>query len=103
MAPGGIGTAGSVAGALAPSYVVEAASKTQAEPPKARPPDPGGWLPNWRHVSISFVAGALVATLVGLQWREWQRRQQAAAAAERFAPPAAVEHQPSDGSFRAQG
>jgi predicted negative regulator of RcsB-dependent stress response len=86
---------------------VKAVTGTQnvAAPPAAKaPPDPGNWLPNWRHVTISFVAGALVATLINLQWREWQRRQQAAATAERYQqPPAAVKHQPSDGSFHSQG
>jgi hypothetical protein len=93
LTPGGVGTAGAAAGALAPAQVVEVASKTQAPPPKPPPSDTGNWLPNWRHVSVSFVAGALVATLVSLQWREWQRRQQAAAAA--------VENRPSDSSIRA--
>ncbi len=31
----------------------------------------------WRHVTIGFVSGALVAALVGLQWFEWRRRRQA--------------------------
>jgi tetratricopeptide (TPR) repeat protein len=112
MTPPGIGPASALAGSLAPSYVMEAASRSQGgAPPQSQqsssPAAAGGWLPNWTHVTVSFVAGALVATLAGLQWREWQRRQQAnaaaLAAAERLAPPAVVEHQPSDGSFRPQG
>jgi hypothetical protein len=31
------------------------------------------WLPNWQTATVSFVAGVLVAVLVGLQWREWRR------------------------------
>lgn len=35
---------------------------------------------NLRHVSISFGFGFLVAVLCGLQWSEWRRRRQVAAA-----------------------
>jgi hypothetical protein len=45
-------------------------------------------LPNWRHMTVAFVSGALVAALVGLQWVEWRRRRQAATAPEAPAPTA---------------
>jgi hypothetical protein len=32
---------------------------------------------SWRHLGVSFGFGALAATLLGLQWREWQRRRAA--------------------------
>jgi hypothetical protein len=36
----------------------------------------------WRHLAVSFGFGALATMLVGLQWREWQRRR-----ARRLAEP----------------
>jgi hypothetical protein len=105
--PAGVGPASAAAGSAAPPIFAEAVARTQGGAPQesssAAPAAPGSWLPNWTHVTVSFVAGALVAALAGLQWREWQRRQQAAAAAERLTPAAAGEHRPSDGSFRPQG
>lgn len=32
-------------------------------------------MPNWRHIGASFGFGAAATALIGLQWREWQRRR----------------------------
>jgi hypothetical protein len=51
-------------------------------------------LPDWRMITIGFVAGVLVTTLVGLQLREWRRR-----AAQPAQPPApAEEAAPTEGA-----
>lgn len=45
--------------------------------PPAAPPAKGDWLPDWRQISVSFVAGMVVATLLSMQFREYRRRRQA--------------------------
>lgn len=42
------------------------------------PPSRGAWLPDWRPLVVGFVAGAVVALVARLQWREWQRGRQPA-------------------------
>jgi hypothetical protein len=39
-------------------------------------PSSSGWSPEWRQIAVSFVAGAVVATLLSLQFRELRRRRQ---------------------------
>jgi hypothetical protein len=47
-----------------------------APEPEERPPQAA--LPfDWRHVTVGFASGFLVAALLGLQWQEWRRRRQA--------------------------
>jgi tetratricopeptide (TPR) repeat protein len=63
-------------------------------------PPRGDWLPDWRTIAVSFVAGVLVAWLVGLQWREWGRRRKTTAVtpngvANSFASPANKNPDPS--------
>jgi tetratricopeptide (TPR) repeat protein len=42
----------------------------------AAPPASTGWTPEWRQIAVSFVVGAVVATLLSLQLREIRRRKQ---------------------------
>jgi tetratricopeptide (TPR) repeat protein len=42
--------------------------------PGDQPPSVVSPLPDWKMVTVGFVAGVVVATLAGLQWREWRRR-----------------------------
>jgi hypothetical protein len=46
--------------------------------PDSTPPPPAkaGWAPDWRQIVVSFVAGAVVATLLSMQFREFRRRKQ---------------------------
>jgi tetratricopeptide (TPR) repeat protein len=49
------------------------AFKIQAPEP---PPAEAAPMPfNWRHLAVSFAFGAVATMLIGLQWREWQRRR----------------------------
>src|SRR5262249_16262238 len=41
----------------------------------APPPPPSGWTPEWRQISVSFVAGVIVAALLSLQLREIRKRK----------------------------
>jgi hypothetical protein len=52
----------------------------EAQPTASPPPS---WLPNWRHIGVGFVAGAAVALLAQMQWRESRRRRQALASSDR--------------------
>lgn len=49
-------------------------------PPVAPPTEPaappaGTSLPDWRHLTVSFITGIVVAVLAVLQWQQWRRRQ----------------------------
>jgi tetratricopeptide (TPR) repeat protein len=82
LEPPGIGAAATETGPALWWYF-DWRKKNQTQPVAPPPePDPGAnlpanWLPDLRTVVVSFVAGALVAVLVGLQWSEWRRRAQA--------------------------
>jgi hypothetical protein len=79
----------------------------QRPPPNLAPDSPGvspNVLPNWKHVTVGFLAGGLVAFLLGLQWQEWTRRRRTTTP---IAPPPIPEgseagwasgQQPSDSS-----
>lgn len=82
--PAGIGTAGDVVLACAPSRLMELQQKAQqmgAIPPGGgvqtgggAPPAGLAALPDWRQLAVGFAVGVAIAVLVGLQWREWRRR-----------------------------
>jgi hypothetical protein len=87
MAPrGGVLPAG--VGPLAYEGALQAPLYWQQHPPTPLPPEdeaavpPRPWLPDWRHLAVGFVAGAVVAWLVGHQVRELRRRRQAVAEAQ---------------------
>jgi tetratricopeptide (TPR) repeat protein len=63
-----------------PAQEVDAAPLDTAAPP---PPASNGWTPEWRQIAVSFVAGAVVATLLSLQLREMRKRKQDVQAASR--------------------
>lgn len=99
LAPGAAGPAGQAAAAWALVVELPELKKRMAQPvlpPGFRPPTDqpataeGYTLQSpemaftWRHLGVSFAFGALAATLLGLQWREWQRRR----AARQLAEPA---------------
>lgn len=46
-------------------------------PAPAPQPAKVDWLPDWRTLLVGFVTGALVALLLQMQWREFQRRRRA--------------------------
>lgn len=52
-------------------------------PPAPAPSVRPDWLPDWRHLAVGFIAGAIVMLLVQLQWRESRRRRQGVVAAPR--------------------
>jgi tetratricopeptide (TPR) repeat protein len=54
-------------------------SSPAAPESSASPPAPSGWVPDWRGMGVSFVAGVVVALLGALQWQQWRRRRQPAA------------------------
>jgi hypothetical protein len=43
-------------------------------------------LPDWRHITVSFLTGIVVAVLAALQWRQWRRPRRGAVP---IGPPAA--------------
>ena len=80
LPPIGVGAIAQQVGAAAP---MELARRIAPGPPvaPADTPDvsPSGTardLPfNWRHVTVGFAFGFLVAALVGFQWQEWRKRR----------------------------
>jgi hypothetical protein len=54
---------------------LRAQSQTPEETPAAQSPR-APWMPDWRQITVSFVAGAVVATLLSMQLRELRRRRQ---------------------------
>jgi len=55
-----------------------AENERKIEPTASEPK--GQWLPDWRQIIVSFLAGALFATLIHYQVRELRRRRGMAAA-----------------------
>src|SRR5262249_23162579 len=88
LAPGGAGAVAYRLSTLAPMVVAPKLDQPQL-PPTNQGPTPEGVLSgpalsppfNWRHAGISFVFGALVALLLGLQIQQWRRRRRGAATA----------------------
>jgi tetratricopeptide (TPR) repeat protein len=103
------GLVGQEVAAWAPVELIPALSTTppapNVSPPEPQPPSSG--LPDWRHVTIGFASGFVVAALLGLQWQEWKRRRQAAAAfaagAEGGSPPEAPADPGNAGLLRPGG
>ncbi len=63
---------------LALGVVSESQNETPAvdsSAPASAPPAPANWLPDWKTLGVGFLTGFFTATLVGLQVREWRRRQ----------------------------
>jgi hypothetical protein len=77
LSPPGVGALAQEAASLAPIAFAVAESRPPPAPPEPEPVTPQSGLPDWRHVTVGFVSGALVAALAGLQWQEWRRRRQA--------------------------
>jgi tetratricopeptide (TPR) repeat protein len=50
-------------------------SPAPSSAPAPLPTAPASWLPDLRHVVVSFAAGAIVAFLIGQQWRQAGRRR----------------------------
>ncbi len=50
--------------------------REQKNPPPATTPA-GIWLPDWRHITVGFVTGVVVAVLGVLQWQQWRRSRRA--------------------------
>jgi tetratricopeptide (TPR) repeat protein len=86
LAPGGAGAAAYQVSTLAPMVAAPEADKPPP-PPGNQGAIPDGFLSpppvpfNWRHAGISFVFGALVAVLLGLQIQQWRRYRRAAVTA----------------------
>jgi tetratricopeptide (TPR) repeat protein len=66
-----------------------AASAFAGMPPDSMPaPEPrvvtpaAALLPDWRHITVSFVTGAIVAVLAALQWQQWRRPRRNLATAQ---------------------
>jgi hypothetical protein len=63
---------------LALAVVAESQNETpsvDSSAPASAPPAPSNWLPDWKTLGVGFLTGFFTATLVGLQVREWRRRQ----------------------------
>jgi hypothetical protein len=53
------------------------APSVSSEPSAPAPQEPSRpWTPEWRQIAVSFVAGAVIATLLSLQLRELRKRRQ---------------------------
>jgi tetratricopeptide (TPR) repeat protein len=78
LAPGGAGAVAYQLSSLAPMVVAPQLDQPP-QPPSNQGPVPEGLLSgspppfNWRQAGISFVFGALVAVLLGLQIQQWRR------------------------------
>jgi len=91
-----IGAAANEIGGLAAStefsiLSVEPAPSQTSETKGAEAPRSGPALPDWRHLTVSFFTGVVVAVLGVLQWQQWRRHRRVAStlqtsAAEHFAP-----------------
>lgn len=62
-----------------------------SDAPEAEPPRSGMALPDWRQLTVSFLAGAVVALLGVFQWQQWRRHRRMdstlpARTSEHFAP-----------------
>jgi tetratricopeptide (TPR) repeat protein len=68
---------GAAANETAWAAAYELAAQPPTPPPAPAPPAPaaGDALPDWRHVTVSFLAGAVAAVLGALQWQQWRRRR----------------------------
>jgi hypothetical protein len=60
---------------VVPSTVAGRPSEPPPNSPTAPSTSSGMWLPDWRTVLVSFVAGMFFMGVVLLQWREWSRRR----------------------------
>jgi hypothetical protein len=63
------------AGRGAGFFLVSRGQEQEEKPPQPPPTPPAGGLPDWRQVTVGFIAGALVATLAVLQVRELRRKK----------------------------
>jgi hypothetical protein len=82
LAPPGVGTFAFRAGAVAPFLLGHMEESPPVGPMgpaggTAVPPPPPQIAFNWRHVTVGFAFGFLVAALLGFQWQEWRRRRMA--------------------------
>src|SRR5262249_47428321 len=81
LAPPGVGAAAQAVGRVAPRGGGGLRERPPVPPPGPMTdpnaqPTSGRELPfNWRHTLVSFVAGFLVAALIGFQWQEMRRRR----------------------------
>jgi hypothetical protein len=78
FAPPVVGAVAYAAGCAAMVPAVIESSNPPITPfdPPAGEPGPAAPVFNFRHVTIGFGFGFLVAALCGLQWQEWRRRRQ---------------------------
>jgi len=56
-----------------PNFPTDVAAASPASNPS---PSAGTWTPEWRQISVSFVAGVIVALLLSMQLREMRKRKQ---------------------------
>jgi hypothetical protein len=96
----GIGTIADGAGMAAPVLLAQMVEKPPIGPAgdfgSVQVPPPPPQMPfNWRHVTVGFAFGFLVAALLGFQWQEWRRRRSLAASEAEEAASAPV--RPGDG------
>jgi tetratricopeptide (TPR) repeat protein len=76
LAPPGVGPLALEAGfSASPTVIPPLLKKSPGLPPESAPPSPSGISFDWRHVTVGFLTGCVVAVLVGLQWQEWRRRR----------------------------
>jgi tetratricopeptide (TPR) repeat protein len=96
--PGGIGPSlTAVAPPLLAPYVDR--GPIAPEPDSESPPPEKTISLGWQHVGIGFLAGGLVAALLGLQWKEWRRRRRSSEPLDENAEPQPVGQNPGQSSM----
>ena len=91
-APGLGSAANEVGGAAAAAFAGVPTDSMPAPAPRGGSPAPTNTLlPDWRHITVSFLTGIVVAVLAALQWRQWRRPRRGAVP---IGPPAADSYSP---------
>lgn len=88
LATPGIGAAAQeLGGAAAFNFAEQPLTGSPLAAPVPNTAPAGNWLPDWRHVTVSFATGVVVAVLGALQWQQWRRSRRTHAPARERAEP----------------
>jgi tetratricopeptide (TPR) repeat protein len=78
-APGIGSAANELGGAAAAAFAgMPSDSRYEPAPRGGAPAATSALLPDWRHITVSFLTGIVVAVLAALQWRQWRRPRRSA-------------------------